>query len=168
MLKTRLTYILIAFSLCAAGTLQAQIVWKDISPAPHWTQPSELQLSDFRSLSVQIDTLERQHLSAGMDSLSSFNFPMPDGSSLNFLIWLDPILASGLYSSYAFIPDFFGLLSRRSFSEAQTGYWSIWSAWPDHRSRGETYLDPATVSQRDVYVSYHQKFGAQRTNVLGS
>ena len=156
MLKTRLTYILIAFSLCAAGTLQAQIAWKDISPAPHWTQPSELQLSDFRSLSVQMDTLERQHLSAGMDSLSSFNFPMPDGSSLNFLIWLDPILASGLYSSYAFIRTFSGycpddLSLRLKLDIGPYGLHGL-IIGPE----GETYLDPATVSQRDVYVSYHR------------
>ena len=156
MIKQQIAILLLSLSLCSVSALQAQIAWQDISPIASWTQPSELQLSDFRSLSVQIDTLERQHLTADMDSLSPFSFPMPDGSSLNFLIWLDPILSPGLHSSFPFIRTFSGycpndLSLRLKLDIGPYGLHGL-IVGPE----GETYLDPATVSQRNLYVSYHR------------
>ena len=156
MFRRYISILFISFSLCAVRGVQAQIVWQDINPVPNWTQPSELQLSNFRSLSVQIDTLERQHLTSDMDSLTPFSFPMPDGSSLNFLIWLDPILSPGLHLSFPFIRTFSGycpndLSLRLKLDIGPYGLHGL-IIGPE----GETYLDPATVSQRNLYVSYHR------------
>jgi hypothetical protein len=135
----------------------AGVPWQDILPSQMWLQPSDLQLSDFRSVGVNMDTIEQNYLTDDLDSLSSFAFPLPDGTELEFLIWLDPILPSGLAATYPDIRTYSGICATDPSLRIKLDIGAYGMHGMVIGPETNYFLDPATDSRKDVYITYSKE-----------
>lgn len=151
-----LTFFLAAW-LMGSGIAWAAIPWQDITPSNDWLQPAQLQLQGYRSVGVDYNLIETRFLSADLDSLSTFSFPMPDGSKLDFLIWLDPILPPGLAASYPGIRTFTGYCPTdpRLRIKLDVGAYGMHGLVLGPGA--DVFLDPATDNNPDIYISYRKE-----------
>lgn len=153
----RLLPFFLAAWLMGSGMAWAGIPWQDITPSNDWLQPAQLQLQGYRSVGVDYSLIETRFLSADLDSLSTFSFPMPDGSKLDFLIWLDPILPPGLAASYPGIRTYTGYCPTdlRLRIKLDVGAYGMHGLvlGPD----ADVFLDPATDNNPDIYISYRRE-----------
>lgn len=146
----------IALLILLTIRLDAGIPWQNVAPSQTWLQPSALQLSDFRSVGVNMDTIEQNYLTDDLDSLSSFTFPLPDGTDLEFLIWLDPILPDGLAAAYPGIRTYSGYCATDATLRIKLDIGAYGMHGMVLGPDAHYFMDPATDSRKDVYIIYQK------------
>jgi hypothetical protein len=152
----RLKYLALLVFLGSAGNLSAGIPWQDVAPSNDWVQPSDLSLGTYRSVGVDMSAISQIFLSPGLDSLSPFEFPLPDGTSLEFLIWADPILPLGLASSYPDIRTFTGYCPSDPTLRLKLDIGAYGMHGLILGPEADIFLDPATDNRQDLYITYRK------------
>lgn len=145
------------FGLTCFGQIGAQIPWQDITPSNDWSHPSQLQLNNYRAVGVNIGLVRQHYLNPGLDSLSLFAFPLPNGQSHDFLIWEDQLLPPGMASRYPGIRTYTGIdpQNPRLRIKVDIGAYGLHAMIIGGEE--QVFLDPASFNRDDQYITYAKR-----------
>ncbi len=150
-LRVRAAVVLMCFFL---HNIKAQSLWNDVAKSSDFTLPLSLEMSTYRSLSIDFDLISAFLLTDKADTLLDFPFPLPEGGYIWFKIALDDVIPPMLAAKYPRIRAFTGFNPSNPQQRLKLNIGSYGLSAYVLDADAVYVLDPAISGNTEFYASY--------------